>query len=241
LRSPPEHRFENDKGADAVTYRDADKLIEKDLASAVILQNWVENVQRTGTFSDRRPDLGKMMNCSFCERRHRMIGPRCSNADYATTQRAWSLEKGFHQVECAPRVVEQLFGKKMFRKILHKRHGQNKNNALKALTIRMQNDPELIKRALGEMNGERPHLKLTMPDIAAIPVFAKNYFIFKEDIEQRRIRRQRRVAQQVNRGTKPGGSRYNAHAARVNYSPNPSGEGSLPVRVPEQVPVSDPT
>lgn len=222
-----------------MNYRDADKLVEKDLASAAILQNWVENIQRTGSFSDRRPDLGKMHNCQFCGRRHRMIGPRCSNADYATTQRAWSLEKGFHQVECEPRVVEPLFGKKMFRKIMHKRHGQNRNNALKVLTIRMQNDPELIKTAVREMYAVHPHLGLTLPDIAAIPVFARKYFLFKEDREQRRIRGQRDVAQRINRGTAPNGSRYHAHVKGIHYPTSTGGESTLPVRVPEQVPVRD--
>jgi hypothetical protein len=223
-----------------LNFRDADKLIEKDLAGAVILQNWVENIQRTGSFSDRRPDLGKMHKCSFCGRRHRMIGPRCSNADYATTQRAWSEEKGFHQVECEPRVVEQIFGKKMFRKIMHKRHGQNRNAALRVLTIRMQQDSDLIVRAVKEMGAAKPHLKLKAPDIAGIPVFAREYFMFLEDIEQRRVRGQRRIAQQVNRGSRPGGSRYHANVARVYHPESTSGEGALPVRVPEQVPISDP-
>ena len=62
-----------------MNYRDADNLVAKDLASAALLQAWVENIQRTGSFSDRRPDLGKMYKCGFCGRRHRMIGPRCSN------------------------------------------------------------------------------------------------------------------------------------------------------------------
>lgn len=223
-----------------MSYREADKLIEKDLASAGILQAWVENIQRTGSFSDRRPDLGKMHKCQFCGRRHRMIAPRCSNADYATTQRAWSEEKGFHQVECEPRVVEHLFGKKMFRKIMHKRHGQTRNNALKVLTIRMQNDHDLIVAAAKEMFAARPHLGLVLPDIAAIPVFAKNYFLFKEDREQKRVRGQRNVAQRVNRGVLPNGSRYRANVKGVRYPKPLDAQSAVPVRLPEQVPVSDP-
>ena len=200
-----------------MNYRDADQLIAKDLSNSTLLLKWVEDIQLRGSFSQRRPDLGRMHNCSFCGRRHRMIGPRCSSADYATTQRAWSEEKGFYQTECAPRVNEQIFGKKMFRKIMHKRHGQTRNNALKVLTIRMQNDHDLIVAAAKEMFTARPHLGLKLPDLAAIPVFAKNYFLFKEDIEQRRIRGQRNVSQRVNRGIAKNGSRYRAHVKRIHY------------------------
>jgi hypothetical protein len=217
-----------------MSFRDADKLVEKDLASAVILQNWVENIQRTGSFSDRRPDLGSMHNCGFCGRRHRMIGPRCSNADYATTQRAWSEEKGFHQTACEQRVVEQIFGKKMFRKVMHKRHGQNRNFQVRAMATRMQADSEFVIAAAKDM-------QVPPPSIAAIPTFARDYIAFLENIEQRRIRGQRRIAQQVNRGTRPGGSRYHAHVKRIRHPKDGSaGESALPVRVPEQVPVSDP-
>ena len=181
-----------------MNYRDADKLVEKDLASAAILQNWVENIQRTGSFSERRPDLGKMHNCGFCGRRHRMIGPRCSNADYAKTQRAWSPEKGFHQVECEPRVVEQIFGKKMFRKVMHKRHGQNRNAAIRTLAARMQADHGLIVRAVAEQNAFQPHLKLTVPDIAGIPAFAANYWRFKQEERDRAERRRTRASRQIN-------------------------------------------
>ena len=223
-----------------MNYRDADQLIIKDLSNAVILRKWVENIQVRGSFSDRRPDLGKMHNCGICGRRHRMIGPRCSNADYAKTQRAWSEEKGFHQVECDERVVEHLFGKKMFRKVMHKRHGQTRNSALKALTIRMQNDHERIVAAAKEMYAARPHLGLVLPDIAAIPVFAKNYFLFKEDNDQRRIRGQRDVSRRINRGIVKNGSRYHAHVKGAHYPEIASTQSPIPVRVPEQVPVSDP-
>lgn len=194
-----------------MSFRDADQLVAKDLASAAVLQKWVENIQRTGTFSERRPDLGKMHKCAFCGRRHRMIGPRCSNADYASTQRAWDSVQGFHQVECQQRVVEQMFGKKMFRKVMHKRHGQNRTNAARALTARMQNDGDLVAQAVREMAAFQPHMRLKVPDIAGIPAFAATYYRFKEDAEQRRIRCQRRVAQQVNRGLRPKGSRYIVH------------------------------
>ena len=114
-----------------------------------------------------------------------MIGPRCSSADYATTQRAWSEEKGFYQTECAPRVNEQIFGKKMFRKIMHKRHGQTRNNALKVLTIRMQNDHDLVVRAVAQRNAFQPHLKLKVPDVAGIPAFAAEYWRFQQEARDR--------------------------------------------------------
>ena len=183
-----------------MNYRDADNLVAKDLASAALLQAWVENIQRTGSFSERRPDLGKMHNCGFCGRRHRMIGPRCSNADYATTQRAWSLEKGFHQAECEPRVVEQIFGKKMFRKVMHKRHGQNRNAAIRAMAARMQADSDLVVRAIAEFNASKYHLKMTVPDIAGIPAFAAAYYRFKQEERDRAERRSARISRQINRG-----------------------------------------
>jgi hypothetical protein len=44
---------------------------------------------------------------------------------YSQTKRAWSPERGFYQQDCAPRIVEALYGRAYIRKLWHKRHGQN--------------------------------------------------------------------------------------------------------------------
>lgn len=179
----------------------ADQVIAKDLANLQMLGAWVEDVQLNGSFSARRPDLGKMISCPACKRRHRMIGPRCSNASFATTQRAWNPEEGFHQVACEPREVDAMFGKAMFRKFKHKRHGQSKRNAVRVLTLELQNDAEKLKVAVEEMH-------VITPNISAIPAFALKYFVWRENRQQKQTRRQQDVATRMNRGLAKTGSRY---------------------------------
>jgi hypothetical protein len=219
----------------------ADQVIAKDLANLQMLGAWVEAVQLNGSFSARRPDLGKMINCPACKHRHRMIGPRCSNAAFATTQRAWNPEEGFHQVACEPREVDAMFGKAMFRKFKHKRHGQSKRNAVRVLTLELQNDAEKLKAAVEEMH--RAFAIVKMPAVAEIPAFAVRYFMWREDREQKRERKQRDISNRINRGQAKVGSRYHAsNHSRLYESPlTPSPEVGhvVEARMPEQGPVSE--
>lgn len=191
-----------------------DQVIAKDLSNLAMLGKWVEDVQLHGSFSARRPDLGKMIACPACKRRHRMIGPRCSNAQFATTKRAWSPEEGWHQVACEPREVEAMFGKAMIRKVKHKRHGQTKRSAVRVLTIALQNDELALKTAAANM-----HVKV--PNAAGIPAFTEKYFRWKEDREQKRLRRQQDISSRVNRGFTQPGSRYFSVPIRPQVTPKP--------------------
>lgn len=214
-----------------------EQLVAKDLSNLAMLGPWVENIQLHGSYADRRPDLGKMINCPACKRRHRMIGPRCSNAAFATTQRAWDPEQGFYQVACEPRENEAMFGKAIFRKFKHKRHGQNKRNAVRFLTVNLQSDPDALKAAAAEM-----HVKV--PDIAGIPAFAVKYFVWREDREQKQTRRQQDVSNRVRHGLAKPGSRYAAIPVRPVETPRPlppvrQPAGELPARMPEEGQVSE--
>lgn len=190
----------------------ADQMVAKDLSNLAMLGKWVEDIQLHGSFSQRRPDLGSMIACPACKRRHRMIGPRCSNAQFAVTKRAWDAEQGLHQVACEPREVQAMFGKAMFRKFKHKRHGQTKRNAVRVLTIALQNDETKLKAAVEEMR--RAFVVVTLPETAGIPAFAVKYFMWKEDREQKRIRKQRNVSERINHGFTQPSTRY----VPTNYS-----------------------
>ena len=171
----------------------AGELVAKDLSNLMMLGKWVENIQLTGSFSARRPDLGKMIACPACKRRHRMIGPRCSNARFATTKRAWSPEEGWHQVACEPREVEAMFGKAMIRKVKHKRHGQTKRSAVHVLTIALQNDELALKTAAANM-----HVKV--PDAAGIPAFTVKYWNWTQERLDKCARHRQDVARRINFG-----------------------------------------
>jgi hypothetical protein len=137
-----------------------------------------------GSFSDRNPGLGQMKTCPFCHvRRREFATEKCCNAAHATTQRAWDEEKGFYQAECPPRVVEAPFGKSVIKKMLHKRHGQNRDWHRREITRRMQEDFHFVETAARAMFS-RPCLKWVdikkmLPDATGIPAFAEKYYVWK--------------------------------------------------------------
>lgn len=154
------------------------------------------DAQRFGSFSARNPGLGKMTRCIYCHARRREFATeKCCNARHAATQRAWDAEQGFHQMECPPRVIESPFGKSTIRKMLHKRHGQNKNWHRRMLTVRMQQDVHLVEKAAMDMFA-RPCRKWAdilklIPTAAGIPAFAEQYYTWLQKQESRRARKQR--------------------------------------------------
>lgn len=171
----------------------------KDISNLHLMVNWASNILLTGSRSQRRPDLGKMVTLP-CGHRRLQGAPACCNMKPATTQRAWDPEKGFHQVECEPRENEAMFSKKFIKRFRHKRHGQSRTNALRALTLRFMDSEELLKDAAFEM-----HVKI--PDRASLPSFCQKYFLWSEDREQKRIRRQRDVSRRINADLATVGSR----------------------------------
>jgi hypothetical protein len=182
-----------------------DQLVAKDLSNAVVLQKWVENIQLTGTFSERRPDLGKMFKCGGCGRRHRMIGPKCSNVRYATTQRAWTPEEGFHQQEVPERVNEQMFGHATLRRIMHKRHGQTRTRYIAQHITKLQNDSEALAAAVKQYQEFYPHTKA--PTLAEIPKFGRMHYLWLQAVKVRYEKKQRDVSRRINRGHAKPGSR----------------------------------
>lgn len=119
---------------------------------AYINQLMAEGLQTLlrGSYADRHPGQGRMVKCPLCGRRRRELPLEpCCNTEHATTQRAWSPEIGFHQVEHkewddnlkewvpAPRVVEALMGKGFFKKFTHKRHSNLRRKQLHDLILAM--------------------------------------------------------------------------------------------------------
>src|SRR5215469_13192146 len=159
------------------------KNFAKDLSNMPALIARGVHAQLYGSFSERHPNLGKMRRCPFCrQRRYQNAPERCCNAAYAKTQRAWSPELGFHQVECAERVsAESMFPKKLIRRVMHKRHGQNKMFRVRQLLARLRESDEFVALAVKKMNDKQPHLKLTIPKDEHLPSFAEQYYAFLEE------------------------------------------------------------
>jgi hypothetical protein len=136
-----------------------------------------------GSWSDRNPGAGKMRTCPLCRARRREFGTeKCCNTAHATSKRAWTSELGFHQEPCEPRVTQEI-SKSMIKKMLHKRHGQNRDWHRREMTRRMQEDFHFVESAGREMFS-RPCLKWVdiqkmLPDAAGIPAFAEKYLTWK--------------------------------------------------------------
>ena len=193
--------------------------LQRDIAELGAALSQGLDAQRFGSFSARNPGLGKMTRCIYCHARRREFATeKCCNARHAATQRAWDAdhdvkgeridtrtekgcgpstrhERGFYQAECPPRVIESPFGKSTIRKMLHKRHGQNKNWHRRMLTVRMQQDVHLVEKAAMDMFA-RPCRKWAdilklIPTAAGIPAFAEQYYTWLQKQESRRARKQR--------------------------------------------------
>ena len=111
---------------------------------------------------------------------------------YAQTKRAWSLEQGFYQENCAPRIIEHLVGRSFIRKLKHKRHGQNQAWHIHQMAQRMQQDAEFLKSAVKEMH-------VTVPDIASIPSFAEKYLLWQNERRAKKLRNMQKQSRKINR------------------------------------------
>ena len=172
-----------------------------DLKNLSMVVDYAANILLTGTRSQRRPDLGKMFTCPHCGSRRLQGAPKCCNAEYAKTQRAWTPELGFYQVECPERVHESMFSKSFLRRLRHKKHGQNRTNRLRAFILRLMGDENLLKTAALKMN-------VKVPARDAIPSFGQKYWLWLEARETKRLRLQRDVSRRVNAGHAKYGTRY---------------------------------
>lgn len=154
----------------------------KDLSNISAIVSWAADQQLHGSFSGRRPDLGRMFRCPHCRQRRRMGQPRCCNPRFATTKRAWTPELGFHQDECPERSNEKPFSKAFMKKLRAKHHGQSKNFHLRHQAFLFHSDPELLKAAAKEMH-------VAVPEVAHIASFAEKYWLWKRERQDRAERR----------------------------------------------------
>lgn len=174
-----------------------EKNFAKDLNNLHVLVAWAADQQLRGSFSDRRPDLGKMLTCPSCHTRRRQGGKKCCNSAYAKTQRAWDAEQGFHFVECEERASNNFFPKHFMKKLMHKKHGQNKTFKIRQLSARFQENTKLLEAAIAEMQERWPLLK--MPEPAHIPAFAERYWLWKQTLEVGRQKAQQKLSRRINR------------------------------------------
>jgi hypothetical protein len=174
------------------------KNFAKDLSNLWALVSWASEQQLTGSYSDRRPDLGRMFTCPFCHTRRHQGDPKCCNAAYAKTRRAWDEEQGFHLLECEERVNENFFPRHFLKRFMHKKHGQNKRFKMRALAVRFQENPKLLEAAVTEMQERWPLLKA--PEPQGIPAFTERYWLWKQTLIVGRQKAQQRLSRKINRG-----------------------------------------
>jgi len=165
----------------------------KDLSNLDAIVGYAADMQLHGSFSQRRPDLGKMFTCPHCRARRRVSAPRCCNPAFATTKRAWDAEQGFHQLECGERSNPDTIGRALLRKMKHKKHGQSRLFKLREQILRFQSDPELVKAAAKEM-----HVKV--PDLSRLNPFVEKYLQWKQNRQARAERRRSSASRKINRG-----------------------------------------
>jgi hypothetical protein len=179
-----------------VNFELVSKNFAKDLSNLAVVVNWATDMKKRGSFSDRRPDLGRMFACPVCHTRRRANGPRCCNPAFATTRRAWTSELGFFQDECVERSHPSPFGKQFLRKLRHKKHGQSKQFKIRQLVhIFNQNfgGGSELKMAAREMH-------VAMPDLIGIPPFAEKFFGWREEMAKKAERKRVSISRRINRG-----------------------------------------
>lgn len=181
-----------------VDYKQLEKNFAKDLSNLFTLVKYAADVTLNGTYSERRPDLGRMFRCRACGTRRRPMSERCCSAKFTETQRAWDSEKGFHQVDCAPRENAQPIGNAFIKRITHKRHGQSRSFKVRQLTYLFQNDEQLLGAAFKELKAHYPLLAELQP--AGIPSFTERYWIWKRKQEVKAERLRVRAIRKQNRG-----------------------------------------
>lgn len=160
------------------------KNFAKDLSNLDAIVNWASDVKKTGSFSDRRPDLGRMGVCPYCRVRRRANGPMCCSHPFAK------------DADGNDRSIEAMFGRTLLRKLKHKRHGQSKAFKIRELTRRFQHGwggEEPLKKAAREMH-------VALPDLAGIPTFAEKFFAWSQEQTDRKLRRIARASRKINRG-----------------------------------------
>lgn len=171
-----------------------EQVYAKDLSNLQALVSWASDMQLHGSFADRRPDLGKMFVCPHCHKRRRANAERCCNPSFATTKRAWTPELGFHQSECEERSNPNPFSKSFVKKFKHKRHGQSRQFKIRALVA-------IFNRNFGgnkELKAAAAEMHVKVPDLIGIPPFAERYFFWKNEQQDRAVRKRVRISRRIN-------------------------------------------
>ena len=155
-----------------------------------------------GSFSQRHPSLGKMRRCPFCrQRRREFSGERCCNTAHATSQRAWSAERGFHQAECEPRVTGDQMPKSFMRKVMHKRRLSPFRKLIHEKNLQFQTDPMRMQDAIDEFTGvPKFHHgdKKILPEHAAS--FADRVCRMERKEDANVKRKQQKISRRINLG-----------------------------------------
>lgn len=168
--------------------------LAKEFAYLESTVEYAAQIAQFGSYSDRNPHLGRMRRCPYCRRRHReALGCVCG-ARYAKTQRAWSQEEGFHQIELEKPREGELFSKRAQRELLRRSRtrptnmGYRNSKKIHDLVLEFQGNPSLLANAVQE-------IQVKTPESSAIPAFAQKYAEWKQKREKRARRRARRARQ----------------------------------------------
>ena len=145
----------------------------KDLSNLSAVVNYASEILLTGSRSQRRPDLGKMVNCIHCGHRRLQGAEKCCNPNYLIQH-------------------ESMFSKPMLKKFRHKRHGQTRANAQRAFILLLMENEHLVHDAAKEM-------RVSVPARENIPAFGAKYWLWKEDRVQRFVRQGRDRSRRINR------------------------------------------
>lgn len=163
----------------------------------------IERRKLFGSFSDRRPDLGKMITCPFCRRRRRQFEDPCCTPSYATT---------VNGKDCSPRVVEGL-SKKFMKRFTHKRHGQSRKFQIRHLIKLFQESQNIEIVIPAKTAEEKPTtvkttvaaqvaaltMHVPVPRLESIPSFAEKYYLWKQERLAKFERKQARRMRKINR------------------------------------------
>lgn len=178
--------------------------IAKDLNILNVLVDGAERTLKYGSFSERRPDLGKMRTCPHCHTR-RLQSETCCTSQYAKVEEG----KQFAGLKVGDEIVHQELSKKFLKRFQHKRHGQNRMFKIRELAVLFAQDYELLWNAMLEMrvlDDYRKHLTVEpqgpccfFPAPAHIPAFAQRYFFWKMEQQDRRKRNRAKQSRKVNR------------------------------------------
>jgi hypothetical protein len=166
----------------AVDYEKIRKTFAKDLNQLVVGVKLAAEAILYGSYAARTPHLGKMVRCPYCKRRKRAGAiEKCCNPKYRVS-------------------IESLFPKKMLRRMMHKRHGQNRNFKMLQMANRLYNDEAALNAAAEQM-------QVPVPTQANIASFAEKYWLWLQEREDKRLRRQADTHRRINRGLATRGAR----------------------------------